>query len=107
MQPRERQFHLRLHARCARHPASRTRRAPGQVVQQHRLAHARVAVYYQDPALTAPDGVDEPVELGALAEPIRQHRRTAPPPPGICAHWPTIYRVVVAWRGVVVTRPPG
>ena len=80
MQPRERQLHLRLHARGALHPAPRTRRLPGQVVQQHGLAHARVATHHQSPALTAADRVDELIERGAFAVPVRQRRHAATPP---------------------------
>jgi hypothetical protein len=56
MQAREGQLHLRLHTRRSRHPAPS--RAPGHVVQQHGLAHARVAAHHQGPALTAPDRLE-------------------------------------------------
>jgi hypothetical protein len=58
-----------------RHPAPRTGRLPGQVVQQHGLANARIAVHDQGPALAAPDRLDQPVERAALAEPALQRRR--------------------------------
>ena len=45
VQPGKGQLHLPLHARCARHPAPRIGGLPGQVVQQHGLAHARIATY--------------------------------------------------------------
>ena len=54
MQPGECQLHLRLHARRPRHTAP-ARRLPGQVVQQHGLAHARITPHYQGPALPGPD----------------------------------------------------
>ena len=60
MQAGEGQLHLRLDAQRAHHPAAR--RLPGQVVQQRGLAHARLAADHQHPALTGPDGLDEPAE---------------------------------------------
>ena len=41
MEPGERQLHLRLHPGGTRYAAPRGRGLPGQVVQQHGLAHAR------------------------------------------------------------------
>ena len=43
---------------------------PAQVIQQCGLAHARLAVYDQGPALTVPYPVDEPVEHVAFAVPV-------------------------------------
>ena len=85
MQPRERQFHLRLHAHRTGHPAPA--RPPGQVVQQHGLAHARVTADHQCPALPGPDGLDQPVERVALADPVHQPRHSTRPP-GIGHHRP-------------------
>ena len=77
MQPGEGQLHLRLHAGRPRYPASA--RPFGQVVQQHRLAHARVAAHHQHPALAGPDRVDQPVQHVALAVAVGQPRRTTRP----------------------------
>jgi hypothetical protein len=60
MQPGERQLHLRLDPRGGRHPA--TRRPPGQVIQQRRLARTRLATHHQRPALTRPHSPQEPVQ---------------------------------------------
>jgi hypothetical protein len=57
------------------------------VVQQHSLADARLTAYYQGPALTGLDGLDQPVKLVAFAEPVRQPRRPAQPP-WMCGHRP-------------------
>ena len=76
MQAGEGQLHLRLHAHRTRHPAPA--RLPGQVVQQHGLAHARVAAHYQGPALAAPDGIDEPVQRVAFAVTVCQAGRASP-----------------------------
>jgi hypothetical protein len=70
MQPREGQLHLRLHARRARHPAAR--RPPGQVVKQHRLAHARLTAHDQGLARTGSHTVDEAVKHAAFGTPVRQ-----------------------------------
>jgi hypothetical protein len=67
MHGREREFHLRLDTRGAYHPASR--RVPGQVVQQRRLAHPRLATHHQRPAFAGAHGLDQPVEHGAFAAP--------------------------------------
>jgi hypothetical protein len=69
MQPRERQFHLRLHARRPNYPAPRG--PPGQVVQQHGLAHAGFTPHHQCPARTGPHAGSEPVKNVTLAEPAR------------------------------------
>ena len=76
MQAREGQLHLRLHARRARHPAPA--RLPGHIVQQHRLAHARVAAHHQRPALATPDRIDEPAQRVAFAAPVRQPGHASP-----------------------------
>ena len=70
VQGSERQLHLRLHARCPRHPASR--RPPGEVVQQHGLAHTGLTAHYQRPALTGPHTSNEPVKCATFAEPAGQ-----------------------------------
>jgi hypothetical protein len=77
MQPRERQLHLRLQSRRARYPA--TTRLPGQVVQQHGLAHARVAAHHQRTAMPGLDRLDQPVQRIPFAAPVRQSHRAAPP----------------------------
>jgi hypothetical protein len=74
MQPGEGQLHLRPNPDSPRHPASA--RPVRQVVQQHRLAHARIAAHHQHPALTGPDRVDQPVEHVTFAVPVGQPRRT-------------------------------
>ncbi len=70
MQPGERQLHLRLHPRRARHPA--TRGVPGHVLQQRRLAHARLTVHHQRPALSRTDRLDQLVEHTALSAAAQQ-----------------------------------
>ncbi len=47
--PGERERHLRLDSGGPRHAA--TRRLPGQVIEQRRLPHTRLAVHDEDPAL--------------------------------------------------------
>ena len=64
MQSGERELHLRLDAGGPRHPAAR--RLPGQVVQQRRLADARLAVHHQRPALARAKRPDQPVQHAAL-----------------------------------------
>ncbi len=78
MQPGERQLHLRLHARHPQHPAPG--RLPGQVLQQRRLAHPRLAVHHQHPALTGTHRLDQPVQHAALGTPVRQPAHTASQP---------------------------
>ena len=73
MQPGEGQFHLRLHPGRPHHPASV--RLPGQVIKQHRLAHARVAVQHEHPALAGPDRAEEAVEPAAFTVPAGRLRR--------------------------------
>ena len=67
MQPGEGQLHLRLDAGGAYHTAAG--RLLDEVVQQRRLAHARLAPQHQGPALARADRFDEPVEHVALAAP--------------------------------------
>jgi hypothetical protein len=67
MQPGKRKLHLRLNTCGAHHPAAR--RLVDQVVQQGRLAHARLAAQYQCPALTRANILGEPVEHTAFAAP--------------------------------------
>ena len=99
MQSREGQFHLRLHACRARHPAPRTRRPPGQVIHQYGLTHARIAAHHQGPALTGPDRVDQPVERIAFGcrsvSPV-----TRACGPGFAVIGPALRRVPVAWLDV-------
>ena len=85
MQPREGQLHLRLHARRPRDQAPRG--PPGQVVEQHRLAHPGLAAHHQRPALAGAHIGDEPVKYAALAEPARQPGR-GPPGTRMCRHRP-------------------
>jgi hypothetical protein len=75
MQPGERELHLRLDTRGTHHTASR--RLLDQVVQQRRLAHARLAAYHQCPALTPANSFDEPVEHVALAAPAYEPCRAS------------------------------
>jgi hypothetical protein len=42
---------------------------PGQVLQQRRLAHARLAGHHQRLTLTCPDSIDQPVQHAAFAVP--------------------------------------
>jgi hypothetical protein len=74
MQSGEGQLHLRVHTGRPRYPASA--RPFGQIIEQHRLAHARIAAYHQHPALPRPDRVDQPVEHVAFAVPVGQPRRS-------------------------------
>ena len=88
MQSRECEFHLRLHAQRAGHPASGGRGPSGQVVQQHGLAHARITAHHQDPALGGPDRLGQPVQDIAFPDTVRQSDRAAPPAAwlGVDAH---------------------
>jgi hypothetical protein len=54
------------------------RRPPGQVPQQRRLAHPRLAVHHQRPALTRAHSVQEPVKHAALGTAVRQFGRAIP-----------------------------
>src|SRR5260370_927089 len=59
---------LKLRGDLLIRPGRGLRPVPGPAIRiglrvGYRLAHARVAAYHQDPALTGPDGVDEPVKL--------------------------------------------
>jgi hypothetical protein len=67
VQSGEREFHLRLDTGSAHHPAARG--MLGQVVQQRRLAHARLAPHHQRLAFTCVHTVEEPVEYVAFAAP--------------------------------------
>jgi hypothetical protein len=73
MQSGKGQLQLRLNAGGPRYPASA--RPFGQIIQQHRLAHARIAAHHQHPALTRPDRVNQPVEHAAFAVPVGQPHR--------------------------------
>jgi hypothetical protein len=68
--PGEGELHLRLDTHSTRHPAARG--VLHQVVQQRRLAHARVTAHHQGPALTGANRVEEPVQHVAFAAPTRQ-----------------------------------
>jgi hypothetical protein len=70
LQSGERQLHLRLDAGRARHPAAG--RLAGGVVQQGRLADARLAGHHQRPALARPDIVQQLVQHAAFAAPACQ-----------------------------------
>ena len=67
MQPGEGQLHLRLDTDGTRHP--KARRLLDQVLEQRRLAHARLAAHHQGPALARADRFDEVVEHLAFAAP--------------------------------------
>src|ERR1700735_2145354 len=60
MQPGEGQLHLRLHANRAQYLTAR--RLSGQVFQQCGLAHPRLTVHHQYPALFRPNGHQQPIE---------------------------------------------
>jgi len=110
----ERKLHLRLDTRGAHH--STTRRLLDEILQQRRLAHARIASHHQDAALTRANIVDEPVEHVAFATPARQlparprigvpvaisrppTLRTIRPPPASCAdHVLTERCMRVTWK---------
>ena len=77
MQSGKGQLHLRLNASRPRYPASP--RLLGQVVQQHRLAHTRVAAHHQHPALTGPDRAGQAVQHVTLAVAVGQPRRATRP----------------------------
>jgi hypothetical protein len=64
VQPGERQLHLRLDTSGPLDTAAR--RAPAQVVQQRRLAHTRLAMHHQRPALAGADSLHQPVKHPAL-----------------------------------------
>jgi hypothetical protein len=68
MECREGELHFRLHAN---HPRSAPRGPPGQVVQQHGLAHAGLTAYHQCSALTGPYASNEPVKYATFAQPVR------------------------------------
>ena len=72
MQARERELHLRLHARRPRDPAAR--RALHQVLQQRGLADARLAAQHQHPALTRAHARQQLIQRLALAGPAEQPR---------------------------------
>jgi hypothetical protein len=67
MQPREGKLHLRLDTGGTLHPA--TRRLLDDVIQQRRLAHARLATHHERSALARANGFDHPVEHIAFAAP--------------------------------------
>ena len=70
MDPGEGQFHLRLDTHSTSHPTARG--VLDQVLQQCRLAHARLPAHYQRPALTGANRVQEPVQQVAFAAPTPQ-----------------------------------
>ena len=75
MQPRERQLHLGLDAGDPRD--AKAGRLPGAVVQERRLADARLAADDQHRALAAADVLQQPVERLTLAGAPQQERGTA------------------------------
>ena len=93
MQAGERKLHLRLDTRGAHDTAAR--RLLGDVVQQRRLPHPRLAAQHHRPALACAHSLDERVECVGLSAPARQPCR-APSDGGNCGHLP-------ATEG---TRPP-
>ena len=74
MQSRERQLHLGLDPGDP--GDAEARRLPSAMVQQRRLADARLAADDQHCALPAADVLQQPVERLALAGSPQQHRRT-------------------------------
>jgi hypothetical protein len=72
VQSRERQLHLRLHARRPRNAAPR--RLPGDVVEQRRLAHAGFAAQDEHTTLARPHSRHQAIEQLALAAPAAQLR---------------------------------
>src|SRR5215211_205755 len=75
MQAGERQLHLGLDPGDPRD--AETGCLPRAVMQQRRLADARLAADDQDRALAGPDVLQQPVEQLALVGSAQQHRRTA------------------------------
>jgi hypothetical protein len=75
MQSRERQLHLGLDAGDARD--AKARRLPSAVVQEGRLADARLPAEDQHRALAAADVLQQPVERLTLAGSPHQHGGTA------------------------------
>ena len=75
VQPRERELHLGLDADRVEHPAAR--RPLGHVLQQRRLADARLAAQHERLALARADGAHQQIERRALALPAEE------PEPGI------------------------
>jgi hypothetical protein len=59
-------------------------RPPGQVVEQRRFTHARLAVHDQCPALSRLDRLDQPVKHIALGTAVGQPCRA--PPHRACGH---------------------
>jgi hypothetical protein len=90
MQSGERQFHLRLHTRRPDHPAPPG--APGQVVEQRRLAHTRITAHYQGLALTRPHTSHEPVQHATFSVPVYQ------PLPATRTSSGRHYRPSATWR---------
>jgi hypothetical protein len=77
VQRRERQLHLRLDTHRAHHPAAR--RLPGQVLQQRRLAHPRLAPHHQSTAFTRTHSRRQPAEHAALDVAAGQLRHRSRP----------------------------
>src|SRR6202011_5301276 len=67
MQPGEGELHLRLDARGAHHAAAR--RVLGDVLQERRLAHARLAAQNERPASTCANRLDQTLERPTLGTP--------------------------------------
>ena len=76
MQSGERKLHLRLDTGDAHHPAAGG--VLGEVVQQRRLAHARLAAHHQGAALASTYRVQEPVQHVAFPAPAQQLRGALP-----------------------------
>ena len=75
VQPAEGQLHLRLDTRGAQHPAAR--RLSDKVVQQRRLAHARLADQHQCPTLAGPNSPEQTIQLGTLHAAIHERSTNA------------------------------
>ena len=71
MQSGERELHLGLHARSPR--KATPGRLLGDVLQERRLADARLAAQHQRRALADPDALQQPVQDLALPAAALQH----------------------------------
>jgi hypothetical protein len=78
------ELHLRLHT--GRAGQATARGLPGQIIQQRRLAHARLTVHHKSPAFTGADGREESVQHIAFGAPADQ------------------LHFISRWRGAAITR---
>jgi len=70
MQPRESKLHLGLDTRGVSHATPR--RVPADVLEQRRLAHARLPAKHERAALAGPNRLHQAVERRGLAAPAEQ-----------------------------------